>query len=71
MERSMGKQDDLAKRIREVIDGGVDIGQFCVVDEGVFFSSREPADKFAKRHDKDLVRVDGQVSGWLARDKPN
>jgi hypothetical protein len=66
----MGKQDEVAKLIRQVKDSGIDIGQFCVVDDGVFFPSQKSARSYAKRHNKDLVRVDGQVSGWLARDKP-
>jgi hypothetical protein len=65
----IGKQDELAKLVRQVKDAGIDIGQCCVVAEGVFFHSRKYAELFAEKHDKDLVRVDGQVSGWLARNK--
>ena len=65
----MGKQDELATFLRQVKDDGVDIGQCCVVPEGVFFGSLEIAKIFAERHDKELKRVDGQVSGWLAKNK--
>lgn len=65
----MGKQDDVAALIHAVRQSGVDIGQFCVVTGGVFFSDRRFAQLFAEKHGKDLRRVDGQVSGWLAADR--
>jgi tetrahydrodipicolinate N-succinyltransferase len=65
----MGKQDELAKFVRQIRAAGVNVGQGCVVGKGVFFPSLTPARIFAKKHDKDLVRVNGQVSGWLARNK--
>ncbi len=65
----MGKQDELAKFPRLVKDDGIDIGQCCVVPKGVFFHSLKTAKIFARRHDKDLIRIDAQVSGWLARNK--
>lgn len=65
----MGKQDELAKFIRQVKDAGLDVGQACVVANGVFSQSLKFARIFAKKHDKDLVRVNGQVSGWLAKNR--
>ena len=65
----MAKQDELANFLRQVKDDGIDVGQCCVVPGGVFFYSRELAVTFAERHDKDLVRVGGQVWGWLATNK--
>lgn len=66
----MGKQEELAALVYTLRAEGIDIG-FCIaVDEGVFFNSRERAESFAQGYDKDLVRVDGQVSGWLAKNRP-
>jgi predicted NAD/FAD-dependent oxidoreductase len=65
----MGKQDEFAKFIRQVRAAGLDVGNGCVVADGVFSESLQFARVFAKTHDKDLVRVDGQISGWLARNK--
>jgi len=65
----MGKQDELATLVYQLKECGIDVGQYLVVPEGVFFESHKPADIFAKKHDKDLVRVSGQVSGWLAKEQ--
>jgi hypothetical protein len=65
----MGKQEVVAKLLRQVKDSGVDVGQCCVVADGVFFPSHRSAVLFADKHDKDVVRVDGQVSGWLAKNR--
>jgi hypothetical protein len=59
----MGKQDKVAALIHLVKQSGIDVGQCCVVAEGVFFSDRRYAQLFAEKHGKDLKRVDGQVSG--------
>ena len=66
----MGKQDELAKFIHQVQAAGLDVGSACVVGNGVFSQSLQFARVFAKKHNKDLVRVNGQISGWLARNKP-
>ncbi len=66
----MGKQDELATFMRQVEAAGLDIGNGCVVGNGVFSRSLQFARVFAQTHNKDLVRVNGQVSGWLARNKP-
>jgi hypothetical protein len=67
----MGKQDELAKFIRQVEAAGLDVGNGCVVANGVFSRSLQFARIFSQKHDKDLVRVNGQISGWLARNKPS
>jgi hypothetical protein len=48
---------------------GVDLGDFSVVSDGELFQSHQPAAIFAAKYDKDLVRVDRRVSGWLARNR--
>jgi hypothetical protein len=48
---------------------GIDLGKFTVWDDGVFFDTLRAAQIFAERHNKDLVQVDGQVSGWLAKNR--
>ena len=70
-ESEMGKQDELATFIRQVEAAGLDVGNGCVVANGVFSRSLQFARVFAQKHNKDLVRVDGQISGWLARNKPS
>ena len=65
----MGKQEELAALVYQLKELGIGVEQYLVVPEGVFFASYEPADIFAKKHDKTLVRVDGHVSGWLGRNK--
>ena len=67
----MGRQDSLAKLIRQLKAHGINIGYACIVDEGVFFKTLKDAKGFAGRHKRDLVRVDGQVSGWLVKDPPD
>ena len=42
----------------------------CVMGDAVFSASREFASIFAEKHDKDLIHIEGQISGWLAKDKP-
>ena len=66
----MGKQEELAALLYQLKADGIDVGRSCVVDEGVFFPEHVSADGFAKHYDKELVRVDGHVSGWLAKNKP-
>ena len=65
----MGKQDELAKMIYDIQQEGIDLGNFAVVPDGVFFTELRPAKIFAARHGKDLTQVDGQVAGWLAKDR--
>ena len=62
----MGKQEELAKFVRAMRRAGVPMGDFCTVPQGVFFSTRKSANAFAKNHDRELVRVDGQ---GLAKNK--
>ena len=63
----MGKQEELAQLVYALLDSGIDVGKFTISLDGVFFDRYEPAQVFAERYNKDLVRVDGHVSGWLAK----
>ncbi len=65
----MGKQEELPKLVYTLRESGVDVEDLTVVADGVLFQSHKPAVIFAERHDKDLVRVDGRTSSWLARNK--
>lgn len=65
----MGTQEELAKLIYKLAEDGIDLGDFSVSADGVFFRTHRPAEIFAGRYDKELVRVDGWVSGWLAKNK--
>jgi hypothetical protein len=65
----MGKREDLAKLIHALEAEGIDLGSYQVVDEGVIFPKLEPAKKFSNRYKKALVRIDGPVSRWLAKDQ--
>lgn len=64
----MMNRDELAKRLQGYKEAGLDIGQGCVVAEGVFFSLRESAEIAAKKYDRELVEIKGPVSGWLMKD---
>jgi hypothetical protein len=66
----MGTQEELAALMYQIRTAGMDVGQCCVVGNGVFFHEHRFARIFSERYDKELLRVDGQVSGWLAKDKP-
>lgn len=65
----MGTQEELAQLVYQLRDSGVDLGSFSVVPQGVFFPSYKSAQIVAKKYNRDLVRVDGQVSGWLVKDR--
>jgi len=65
----MVDEDALAALLRQVREAGIDVGHCCVVLEGVFFQSQRTAAAFCERNDKQLVRVSGQVSGWLAKER--
>jgi hypothetical protein len=66
----VGKQEQLAALLYDLKASGIDVGQCCVVDQGVFFSSYKYAKNFAETHHKELVRVTAKVSGWLAKNRP-
>jgi hypothetical protein len=65
----LGTHEDLAKLIYECREAGIDLGNFTVSAEGVYFETHGPAKSFAERHNKELKRVDGWISGWLAKNK--
>jgi hypothetical protein len=63
------KQEEFAALMHQLKELGLNIGQCCVLPEGVFFPSETSASLFSERHGKDLVKVDGLVSGWLVKNK--
>ena len=65
----MGNEEELAKLVRALRESGVDVGNYSVFPDGVFFDTQRSAMIFAEKHDKELVRIEGHVSGWLARNK--
>ena len=65
----MGKQDELAAMIYSLQQEGIDLEGPVAVDEGVVFTSLKAAKVFSERYGKDLTRMDGQVSRWLAKDR--
>jgi uridylate kinase len=66
----MGRHEKLAKQIRELNDAGIEVGHAMVIGDGVFFRRREAAFSFARNHEREVVRVEGQVSGWLVKNPP-
>jgi hypothetical protein len=60
---------ELAETLRWLKSIGAEFGQCCVVPQGVLFMSERQASIFAEKHKKDLVRVEGDVSGWLAKNR--
>jgi hypothetical protein len=67
----MRKQENVARLIGQIRTRDFDIGHFCVINETeVFFPSFRLAKSYAKNLDKVVVRVDGQISGWLVKDPP-
>ena len=65
----MGTQEELADFMYHAGQIGFDIGDHAAHGAGVVFKSYESARKFAETFDKDLVRIDGKVSGWLAQNR--
>ena len=66
----MGKRDELAKFISDLKQRGIDVGNNAVHPAGVVFESVQYAKLFAEKFDRDLTRIDGQVSGWLVENNP-
>ena len=65
----MGNEEELAKLVRALRESGVDVGNCSIFPDGVFFDTQRSAMIFAEKHDKELVRIEGHVSGWLAKNK--
>jgi hypothetical protein len=65
----MSAEDEAAKLLSALEDEGFEVGRCCVVPQGVFFSSKQLAKTFAKMHDKELVPIEGPVTGWLAKNR--
>jgi hypothetical protein len=62
--------DRLKEQLRQLqAEGLLAARMSCVTQDGVFFGSEHYARVFAERHNKELVRIDGEVPGWLARNK--
>jgi hypothetical protein len=67
----MASNRELEQQLRNLRAAGVlDIGMCCVVPDGVFCADEHFARAFAKRHDKELIRIEGEVPGWLAKNRP-
>lgn len=63
----MSNRAELAKRLKGYKAAGLDLGNGCVVAEGVFFSVYKAAREAAKKYGRELVKVSGPVSGWLMK----
>jgi hypothetical protein len=63
----VGSQEELADFIYALKQEGADVGDWSVHPEGVVFQSVFEAKPYSERHGKILVRIDGKVSGWLAK----
>jgi hypothetical protein len=60
----------VAALIYQLQQSGIEGWQCCVVPQGVFFRERQHAENFCERYGKELVPVEGLVTGWLAKNKP-
>jgi hypothetical protein len=65
----MDEAKDTEQLLRWLQGSGFEFGSCCVVPEGVFFRSKQFAATFARIHDKDVVPINGPVSGWLAKNR--
>lgn len=65
----MGTQEEIANFIYKAKQEGLDLGNWATHGAGIVFQSLKPAKIYADQHDKDLVRIDGKVSGWLAQNR--
>lgn len=65
----MAKQEELATLLYQLKQEGIELGNYTTTGEGVVFDTYRPAQLFAERHGKELKRIDGKVTKWLAANK--
>jgi hypothetical protein len=65
----MGTNEDLARFIDDLKQSGMEVGEVHTTPDGVVFESLKTAIVYSQRHKKVLVRIDGQILHWLAKNQ--
>jgi hypothetical protein len=65
----MAAEEEATRLLRALEDDGYELGECCVVPQGVFFRSKQLARVFSQKYSKDLVPIEQPITGWLAKNR--